>query len=298
MDVDTRLLRYFTAVADELNYTRAAERLYVSQPALSKQLARLERQLGVQLFERTSRRVVLTKAGETLLPLARRTVSDWQEALGVTRAAARAQRAVLTVGFIASAANEFTPAIVDQFARRRPGWRVELRQGEWADPTAGLRDGSSDAALIRVPIPDPNGLTMYTLLSEPRCVALPIGHPLTERNELSVTDLLEQPFVATRGPACWRDWWLAAECRGGHRPIVAIEVNSPDEWLAAITSGAGVSFAPQSATRFYSPPGVTYRSVTGIPPTQVAVAHREHSNHPVTDDFVQAALSVTRSERR
>jgi DNA-binding transcriptional LysR family regulator len=141
MDVDTRLLRYFAAVAQEGNLTRAAERLFVSQPALTKQIRQLENQLGVRLFTRSRAGMTLTPAGQALAKNTPAVLDSWDQALRKTKSAASRAARVLRVGFIASAANESTQRIIAAFARRRPGWRVDMQQTGWTDPTAGLADG-------------------------------------------------------------------------------------------------------------------------------------------------------------
>src|SRR5919201_477044 len=128
MDVDTRLLRYFSAVAEEGNLTRAAERLFVSQPALTRQIKQLERQLDAQLFIRSRAGMELTAAGEALANTAHAVLSAWSDAERETRFVASRMARVLRVGFMSSAANEATQQIIAAFARRRPDWRVELRQ--------------------------------------------------------------------------------------------------------------------------------------------------------------------------
>ena len=152
MDIDTRLLRYFAAVVEEGNLTRAAERLYISQPALTKQIRQLEAQLGVGLFVRSRAGMAPTEAGEALAAHAGR-ADRLGSALRVTRGATTRAARTLRVGFVASAANERTQLIIADFARRRPGWRVQMRQTEWTDPTAGLATGEVDVALLRLPCP-------------------------------------------------------------------------------------------------------------------------------------------------
>src|SRR5919201_5520812 len=147
MDVDTRLLRYFSAVAAEGNLTRAAERLSVSQPALTKQIKQLESQLGVQLFTRSRAGMTLTAAGLALANTTPVVLAEWDKTLRETKTAASAAARVLRVGFMSSAANEATQLIIAAFAMLRPDWRVDLRQAAWSDPTAGLSSGDADVAL-------------------------------------------------------------------------------------------------------------------------------------------------------
>src|SRR5262249_25591796 len=141
MDIDTRLLRYFTAVAGEGNLTRAAERLFVSQPALTKQIKQLESQLGVPLFIRSRTGMTLTPAGEALAKRTDGMLAEWDRAVRETKDAANRAARVLRLGFMSSAANEATQQIIAAFGERRPDWRVDLRQAAWSDATAGLASG-------------------------------------------------------------------------------------------------------------------------------------------------------------
>ena len=288
MDVDTRLLRYFAAVAEEGNLTRAAERLFVSQPALTKQVKQLEDRLGVRLFSRSRAGMALTEPGRALAARVPALLAEWDRVLRETR---RASSQVLRVGFLASAANEATPAIIAAFGARRPGWRVDMRQAAWSNPAAGLASGDVDAALVRLPFPGQEKWRVEVLLTEPRCVALPSTHRLSTQAEIAFEELWDEPFVSApleTGP--WRDYWLALDQRPGEPRIGAV-TEHPDDWLSAIANGYGVALAPESAARYYARPGVTYRPVTGIPPTQVGIAwSQEDDDNPVIRDFVECCL--------
>jgi DNA-binding transcriptional LysR family regulator len=294
MDIDTRLLRYFMAVAEEGNLTRAAERLYVSQPALTKQIRQLERLLGVQLFVRSRAGMTLTETGRTLVGRTSTLMGAWDEAVQATTAAASRAARILRVGFLGSAANEATTDIIASFRRCRPEWRVEMRQAPWSDPTAGLADAGVDAALVRLPFPGQDQFRVEVLLTEPRWVALPSGHPLVERGVIPISELRDEPFVAAPAETgAWRDFWLATDELGGQPPRVgAVPATAqPDDWLSAIANGDGVALAPESATRFYTRPGVVYRPVSGVSPSQVAVAWSPAADaDPVVRDFVRSCL--------
>jgi len=300
MDVDTRLLRYFAAVAQEGNLTRAAERLYVSQPALTKQIKQLESQLGARLFTRSRAGMTLTAAGQALAGRVPALLAGWDQALREAKGAASRAARVLRVGFLAGAANEATQQIVAAFARCRPGWRVEMRAASWLDPTAGLASGDTDAALLRLPFPGQDRLRVEVLFAESRCVALPATHPLAGRDQISFRDLWDEPFVAAPAETgAWRDWWLATDEREGHRVKIGAvtETGQPDDWLTAIANGYGVALAPESGARYYAHPGVTYRPVTGVSPSQVGVAWAPTADsNPVIQDFVRCCLD-SRSPR-
>ncbi|WP_083661404.1 LysR family transcriptional regulator [Actinophytocola xanthii] len=273
MDVNTRLLRYFLAVADTGSLTGAARVLFVSQPALTKQIGRLEAQLGVALFTRSRTGMVLTEAGQALARRAPALVDACEQALRETKSAASRAARVLRVGFIASAANEATQQIIAAFTDAQPGWRVDMHQAPWSDPTAGLADGEVDVALLRLPFPGQESLRVEVLLTEPRWVALPATHPLADRDRVAFRELWDEPFVAApaaTGP--WRDYWLAADEREGRPVRIGATTDQPDDWLQAIANGYGVALAPESAARFYARPGVAYRPVTGVSPSHIGVA--------------------------
>ncbi|MGY0236671.1 LysR family transcriptional regulator [Longispora urticae] len=293
MDVDLRLLRYFVSVAEELHFTRAAERLHISQPALSKQVRMLESQLRLTLLRRSSRHVELTDAGRALLPQARRLLDQWSESLTATRAAAAEENRTLRVGFIANACGELTPRIFREFARRRPDWKVTMSQAQWGDPTCGLRDGRVDVAFLRVPVPADECFHQKVLLSEPRWVVLPAGHRLAAHDVVPFAALLDEPFVATPAESGeWRDFWLAVEERGGHPVRIGAEVHSSDEWMEAIANGFGVCFTAESTARFYTRPGVVYRPVDRISPTRVALAWHRDDRRRIIADFVAVCAAV------
>ncbi|PNE40362.1 LysR family transcriptional regulator [Streptomyces noursei] len=289
MDVDTRLLRYFVAVAEDGSLTHAAQRLFVSQPALTKQIKQLETQLGVLLFTRSRTGMALTAAGHALAERVPALLADWERTLRDTKAAASRAQRVLRVGFVASGANEATPRIVAEFARRRPGWRAEMRQSAWSNPSAGLADAEVDVALVRLPFPGQDAVRLVPLLTEPRWVALADAHPLASREVIPFRELWDEPFVAAPAETGgWRDHWLAADEREGRPVRVGAVTDQPDDWLSAIANGYGIALAPESASRFYARPGVTYRPVTGVSPSRVAVAWAPADDtNAVVQDFVR-----------
>jgi DNA-binding transcriptional LysR family regulator len=298
MDVDTRLLRYFAAVAEEGNLTRAAERLFVSQPALTKQIKQLEGLLGVRLFTRSRAGMALTEPGRVLAEQVPVLLADWDQILRRTKIAAGRAERVLRIGYLASAANEATQHIIAEFSRRRPDWRAEMRQATWSDPTAGRATGDVDAALVRIPFPGQDALRLEVLLTEPRWIALPAAHPLATREVIPFADLWDEPFVAApaeTGP--WRDYWLAVDERDGHPVRVGAVTDQPDDWLSAIANGYGIALAPESAARFYARPGITYRPLSGISPSRIGVAWAPADDtNPVIQDFVRCCLDIRKPE--
>ncbi|MFD7452595.1 LysR family transcriptional regulator [Kitasatospora sp. NPDC059827] len=294
MDVDTRLLRTFAAVAEDGSLTRAAERLYVSQPALTKQVRQLEKLLGVPLFVRSRGGMALTVAGRSLAARVPGLLADWDATLREARGAASRAGRVLRVGFLASAANEATPGIVAGFTDRNPGWRVEMRHTAWSDPTAGLAAGEADVALLRLPFPGQEGWRVAELFTEPRWVALPSAHRLAALEVVPFRELWDEPFVAAPAETGrWRDYWVAADEREGHPVRFGAVVEHPDDWLSAIANGYGVALAPASTARFYARPGIAYRPVSGVSPSRIAVAWAAADDgNPVVRDFVRCCLAA------
>ena len=299
MDVDLRLLRYFAAVAAEGNLTRAATRLFVSQPALTKQIQQLESHLGVRLFTRSRAGMTLTAAGQVLADRVPDVLADWDRAWREVKSADAQAARVLRVGFLAGAANEATQPILAAFARCRPSWRVDMRAATWVDPTVGLASGDADVALVRLPFPGQDALRVQVLFAEPRWVVMSAAHPLRGRERIAFRDLWDEPFVAAPAETgAWRDWWLAADEREGHpvRIGAVTSTGQTDDWLTAIANGQGIALVPESGARYYARPDLVYRPVSGLSPSQVGVAWAPAADtNPVIADFVRCCIENTPS---
>ncbi|GAA3487681.1 LysR family transcriptional regulator [Streptomyces cremeus] len=286
MDVDTRLLRYFAAVADEGSLTGAAKRLFVSQPALTKQIRRLEDDLGVRLFARSRSGMALTEAGRELASRVPALLDDWDEAVQATGQAAQ----VLRLGFLDAGAVGAVPEVIAAFCKAQPEWRVELRQFDWSDPGADLARGEVDAAVVRLPFPEQERLTVRELFTEDRGVLLPARHPLANSETVEFRELRDELFVASGAETgTWRDHWLAMEERDGHPVRVGAVTSRPDEWLGAVAGGC-VALAPASAARFYSHPDVVFRPVRGVSPSRVGLVRPRGQTHEAALDELLEAI--------
>lgn len=300
-DAHVRDLRYFLAVAEELHFTRAAERLYVSQPALSKQIRALERQLGTELFRRDRRGVRLTEAGSALLPHARRVLDAWTEGAAAVAAVRAARRGTLVVGMSTSPGRGgLLPAIRSRFTTAHPHVAVRLRQVGWDDPTAGLADGGADLAFVWLPLPGAHRYAWTVVAEEPRLAALPATHPLAARAELDFADLADEPFLALPPSAgVLRDFWLATAERAGRAPRVGAEISGTEETYEALVAGLGVCLVAAGNAPLITLGGVVTRPVRGLSPSRYVLAwRREDGERALVRDYARAAREVVAAGAR
>lgn len=291
MDVHSRDLRYFVAVAQELHFTRAAERLFVSQPALSKQIRALERQLGAELFVRDRLGVRLTSVGATLLPHAQQALEAWQSAADAVERAKTEERATLTVGMSTRPARGgLLPAVRSRFSAARPAATIRLRQVSWEDASAGLADGTADVAFIWLPLPDLERYAWMVVAEEPRHVALTESHRLAALDEVDFADLVDEPFLALPESAgMLRDYWLALDARAGRPPRIGAEIASTDETYEALVDGRGVCLVAAGNAPLITLGGVVTRPVRGIAPSRFALAWRMgEDRRPLVRAYIKA----------
>lgn len=289
MDVHLRDLRYFVAVARELHFTRAAEVLYVSQPALSKQIRALERQLRVTLLDRDHGGVRLTRAGAALLPHAERMLDSWERAAG---SLSKASDCTLLIGMHTSPGRGLLPRVRALMVGSCPDARLELRHIPWSDQSAGLADGATDAAFVWLPVQQPP-YRWVTIAREPRLVALPDGHPLAAREAVLIRELLDEPFLAlpaSAGPM--RDFWLALDQRGGHPVRIAAEIANTDETYEAVASRIGICLLAAGNAPIFARGGLTMVPVADLSPAELVLAWYERRCPPLLETFVRLCEQV------
>jgi DNA-binding transcriptional LysR family regulator len=287
-DLEVRQLRYFVAVAEELHFGRAAGRLGMAQPPLSRAIRDLERQLGVTLLERTTRQVRLTAAGEVLLRDARAALE------AVTAAARRAQEAGspsprLRVALKADVDGGLLPQILDAYAADDAALPPELVLGGFGEQPQALRDGLADVGLLLCPFDD-RGLDSEPLLTEPVLVALAAADPLAARTRLGLADLAGRTLPggspASRGrPA------------GPRRAGTAPPASNLAEIFSLVETGSVVFFVPASVARRYPRPGIAYRPVSDLPDATLALAWPQDARSPAVAAFVRAAGAVAAAEQ-
>jgi DNA-binding transcriptional LysR family regulator len=285
MDVHLRDLRYFVTVAEHLHFTRAAEALFISQPALSKQIRALETQLRAPLFDRDRQQVHLTAAGQALLPRARAVLDAWWAAETDLAAAAAQQAATLIIGMSTGPGRGLLPAVRARMSAAAPGVRLQLRQVPWDDPTGGVATdgpGRTDAAFVWMPVPTPERFARLTVAAEPRLLAMPAGHRLAGRDSVDIGELLDEPFLAlpaTSGDL--RDHWLATEARSGHPVVIGAEIGNTEETVEALTAGLGVCLIAAGNAPLICRDGIVTRPVTGVSPSELVLLWRRGDDRPL-----------------
>jgi DNA-binding transcriptional LysR family regulator len=289
MSVELRHFRALVAVAEELNFTRAAERLHLAQQALSSQIRQLEERIGVSLLTRTTRKVELTPAGEVLVEHARAVLAATERGVAAARAAAGAAQA-LTLGLVVPVDRKvFRPAL-DLFAERHPEVEVRALFGEVLDPTGGLRAGQADAALV-VGAFDRTGLDMIPLWSDPRGLAMSASHELAAKPEVSIAEMIGQPtFDFPASDRVFREYWMAINHRGGRPPRLVAQFKSMDGLLEAVRGGLGVNLIRERIVDSLGPDsGVVFRPVAGLEPAEVLLAWRSGDEREMITDLIAAA---------
>ena len=264
--MELRHLRYFVAVAEELHFGRAAKQLFLSQPALSRQILELEKELGTSLLLRTNREVRLTPAGVSFLRHSREILSHVERSASEARSMGRGGLGVLEMGYISSLGARIVPRIVRAFRSRHPEVEVRLRFLIPPNHHAQIQAGQIDVALVHASSA-PKELAVEPLLEERYVLAAPEGHPLARRGPASLRELDGSPYVFFPrhiGPET-HDLITDAFRRAGMRPNVVLETYPGFSILSAVASGIGAALFPESMMDFQQK-GVVYRRIHGICP--------------------------------
>lgn len=295
--VELRLLRYFVAVAEELHFGRAAERLGISQPPLSQQIQHLENILGVELFHRTKRRVQLSEPGKVFLERARSVLEDAATAVAEVRQAARGEAGRLAVGMVPSATYEdVIPGAVRLFREKFPDVQLALHEWNTAEQVELLRRGELHVGFVRPPLKDV-GLRLETVTRDPLIAALPEAHRLASRKVVSVGDLAEDAWVMLppdRGLG-FHDLVIDVCREAGFSPRVAQEATQIHTLVALVAAGLGVTLAPGAVSNLRRR-GVVYLPLADEAPTaRIAACYLQGNSLPVLQGFLRVLRRVART---
>ena len=287
MDAHVRDLRYFVAVAEAGSFTAAAERLYVSQPALSKQVRALEKNLGRVLLCRDSRGICLTPAGAELLPRVREVIERWEAAV----ATLEGHCDHLVIGMQTSPGRNLLPRIRNHLPEPI---EFDLRQVPWDDPTAGLAAGTTDAAFCWLPLPEPSAYRWLTLARERRVVAMTENHPLARRESVRFAEIVDEPILALpRSAGALRDHFLALPERAGAPPVIAGTISDPESTYEAMAGGRGICLLAEGNAPVLARGCVVMVPVTDLPPSELVLAWRADASSTALWQFVQACAEAT-----
>jgi DNA-binding transcriptional LysR family regulator len=292
--MELRHLRYFVAVAEELHFRRAAARLHISQPPLSQQIRQLEAELGVQLLERSRRRVELTAAGAAFYTRAREILDAVEDAGRLARRVQRGEVGRLSVGFAGSAMYSLLPEVLHAFRDQRGDVDLRLRELTTAAQLDQLESGRIDVGFVRPQSPPRAGIAVETILREQIVAALPESHRLAARERLTLGELTGEPLVLlTRtGSPGVRDVLEAAIARFGGEGELVQEAAEVQTVIGLVAGGVGFSLVPDSV-RSLTRRGVVYREIEGAPSIELALAWRAEDRSPVLAAF----LDVVREHR-
>ena len=295
--MELRQLKYFVAVAEELNFSRAAGRMYLSQPALSQQIHKLEQELGVWLFDRTRNRIELTEAGETLLDGARRVLAQVEQTTRATREAGGADRSHLGVGFPEYANHTFVADILQAFQTRYPYVDLEEHEmftlQETLQQIDGLKGGSLDAGFLLAPVGDEE-LDSEHVLNIELVAAVPENHPLAANEEVRMGDLADERIILFSRrfhPYCYD--YVVGRCReAGFEPDV-VQRREPQLYSGATTyrmvaSGIGVGIVARPLVSPSRLPGVVFKALRGPAPVlKLDVTWRKDDPSPTLHAFLE-----------
>lgn len=290
-----RRLEYFVAVAEESHFRRAAERLFVAQPSLSAQIAKLEHELGAKLFVRGRRGVSLTSAGEALLEPARRILADAAALPELAKSASRSH-AQLTVGYVPYVRTRLLPPLLDGFRAAFPMVAVNVRVGnDSPEVFRDLREGRIDLGILRAPVAGP-WLQQLQLTVEPFHAAVPVGHRLATLSQVRLADLEGETFALfpreLNPPA--HDHLMGFFDLAGYRPNVGQASRRMDDSLVFVASGAGVGLFPASIADTNTSPDICFRPIIDPTPTvEILLCWDRYNLNQAVDDFVEMVRSRT-----
>lgn len=293
--MEIRNLRHFVVLADTLNFRLAADRLHLTQPALTRSIAGLEHQLGVRLFHRDKRHVALTAEGSDLLARARRLLAGMDEFAFAAHSLRAASQQVLRVGVYGNGLAQLTHTVLQEFRRRFPDTTLQVRDADFHQGIEPLFSGQYHVALLRAPAQLPQLHTVPVFL-EPIDVLLPRGHRLAGRATTDISEFFDEPWVTLPPsiPGAWAAHWLAEEKRGESKAIIGTYARSEYELYAAVAYQDHVALAPRSALRMRPHPGIVAAPVSGIDASTGAVVMPAVGYDPAAAALADVATDIAR----
>jgi DNA-binding transcriptional LysR family regulator len=298
MPMDLRQLRYFVAVAEELHFGHAAHRLRIAQPALSRQIQALEKDLLVQLLFRNRRRVQITPAGQVFLERARLILARTDEAVLAAQRAGGGVSGTLNLGFVGSATYDVLPGVLREFLQAAPHVDLTLSEMTVYAQIEALTEKRIDIGLLRLPAKT-EGLVFRTIAREPLYVALPSSHRLALLPAVPLSALSEEPFVLypDHPRPSWTEYIIGLCQQAGFRPVVVQRTVEIQTTLSLVAAGIGVSIVPKCIGNLQRK-DVVFRRLAGVRArTELLAAYREHDSSPVVQTFLKVLWRRVRAQK-
>jgi DNA-binding transcriptional LysR family regulator len=292
--IELRHLKYFIAVAEELNFGRAAQRLYITQPSLSRQIVSLEGELGFALFTRDKRQIQLTEAGQLFLTEAQQIIVRFDRGMNIARRISSGELGQLRIGFQGSSVYDIIPLSIRAFREQFPQVQLSISSIPTSEQIELIHNGNLDLGFVVPPISD-NTLHLETILAEPLVLVLPENHPLAKDAEIPLAAIANEPLVlASRDRGCGlHEQILQFYEREGLHPNVVHAAREMQVMLGFVAAGMGISLLPTSVKNLQRR-GIVYRTLTpNAPMAELAITWHRENNTATLNRF----LAIVRQQK-
>lgn len=290
--MELRHIRYFLAVAEELHFRRAALRLHIAQPPLSKQIQELEQELGIQLFKRTRRSVELTDGGKVFQREAYNALASIEKGILKARLASRGEAGWLSIGFIGSSTYEVLPSVLQEFRQKFPEVELVLQEIQSSEQNQALREQRIHVSFARFPKPEP-GLVFETIYKEYLVAALPTSHHLKGKKFLTLSELAGEPFILfPHLPSAHAENTLQVFAKAKLSPQIIQTVEEMHTALGLVAARIGVTLVPSSMQKTKRE-GIVYLNLAKPQPElELKMGYRENEASPVLSKFIETVRSI------
>ncbi len=299
--MELRHLRYFLAVATELHFGHAAEKLHIAQPPLSHQIRQLETELGFELFTRTKRSVILTPAGQAFLTQVNQIFQQLDQAIEIGRKTSRGELGQISIGFVGSATYNILPVMLQQFRDRYPQVQIELHELTTDRQLIWLRESKIDIGLMRPPIIEPD-ITSEIVFEESLIVALPATHQLAVADSIDLSLLAREPFILfprQLAPGLYDP--IITICQAaGFSPLVVQECIQMQTIVSLVSASLGISIVPESIQQVQRV-GVVYKPIQDLTPpgskqllrlATISIGWRTNDDSPTVSRLIEVVKNL------
>ncbi|MEU7798746.1 LysR family transcriptional regulator [Micromonospora arborensis] len=293
--VELRDIEIFLVLAEELHFTRTAERLHVTQARVSQAIKKQERRVGAALFERDNRNVTLTPIGQRLFNDIEPMYRGLHEGMDRARLAARGKTGVLRIGSIAVNLHDFR-RLFDTFAHDHPTCEVQLRHVDFGDPFGQLRAGEIDMQIVWLPVREPDLTVGPVIYTEPIVLAVGATHPLASRDSVCYEDLADETVMGGARPDYWREILVPLRTPSGRLIRIGPSVSNFQEMIPILATGEAVSPVHAQAARYYARPDIAYVPIRDAPPGRWGLIWRTGHETELIRSFADTAQHLGSAE--